>query len=226
MANPTLTFKTPLVELRWVNISGEGKFKYDPENKLDKDDKKNYQYVATAVLTEEQAEAIRKQLAEFWKKNKPAGATKQKYEVVKPLMKKVVDADGKPVLDEDDAPVLEQEKDSNGKPLYQMLFKTGVDWPDGTEQVIKVMRANGNPLHLGDKKIGSGSTGVVHGKIGINGFKGNEGLMCYLSAIQLKKYVEYTEGDEIHADDLGDDEGLDDLDIDAADISTQKGPEV
>jgi len=227
MAKPTLNFRTPLCELRWVNISGEGKFKLDPEGKLDKNDRANYQYVATAIMTESQAEPVIKQLKEFWRNNKPAGATNQKYDIVKPSMVKVLDEKGEPVLDDEGAPLLEQEVNDKGEKLYSMLFKTSVVWPDGKPQVIKVLRANGNPLNLGDKKIGNGSIGVIHGTIGVNGFKGNEGLLAFLKAIQLKKFVEYT-GDDIAAENLGEDtEGLDGLeDIpDAADIS-QEGPEV
>jgi hypothetical protein len=225
MATNPLNFKTPLCEFRWVNISGEGKLKYDRTNSLDKEDRANYQYVVTAVLTEEQADKVRKQLQEFWKNNKPQGATKQKYEILKPLLKKVTDEHGKVVTDEDGEPLREQEKDSNGNLLYEMMFKTGAVWPDGTPQVIKTLRANGSPLNLGERRIGNGTIGVVHGKIGINGFKGNEGLLAFLSGVQIKKFVEYSD-DDIEADDLGDDEGLDDADMDAVDISNEAGPEV
>ena len=51
--------------------------------------------------------------------------------------------------------------------------------------------------------------------------------MAYLTGVQLKKFVEYSAGDEITPDDLGDDtEGLDDLELDAADVSNQEGPAV
>ncbi|MCI4437837.1 MAG: hypothetical protein JHC33_13605, partial [Ignisphaera sp.] len=81
--------------------------------------------------------------------------------------------------------------------------------------IVKVMRANGTPLDLHGKAIGDGSEGVIHGNITVNGFKGNEGLNFYLTGVQLKKFVEYS-GTELQADDLGEDEGLDDLDLDEA----------
>jgi len=39
-------------------------------------------------------------------------------------------------------------------------------------------------------------------------------LAFYLNAVQLKKFVEYTGGDDVETDNLGDDEGMDDLDMD------------
>ncbi len=214
-----LTFKTPLCELQYVSINGKGKKKYDPTNSLDDDDAKNFQYVATAILTEKQATAIKKILTDFWRANKPAGSTKQKYDLLKPYTTKTEE------LDEDGDAIKEAVLDDDGKPLYTMMFKTGTVWPDGKAQAIKVLRANGAPLRLGDKVIGNGSIGVIHGKIGVNGFGGNEGLLAFLSAVQLKKYVEPT--DEVDADDLGDDEGLDDLDMpDVEDVSSQDGPNI
>lgn len=206
MAQVKLALKTPLSELLFVNVSGKGKKKYDPQGLLSDDDVANFQYTATACLTKEQADGLIATLSEFWKNNKPAGATKQKYDLVKPEMKKVLDKNGEPTKDEDGAFVTEP----TGMFLFQA--KTGTHWADGKSNVIKVLRGNGQPLDLGDKVIGDGSEGVIHCSIGVNGFKGNEGLLAYLTAVQLKKYVPYT-GSEIQAEDLGDDD-LGDLGLD------------
>jgi len=203
-------FKTPLAEIRWVNITGQGKLKFDPEGKLDKDATSSYQYTATAVLTKEQAEPVIAKLKAFWKDNKPAGATKMQYDTIKPEMKDVLDKDGNPQEDDEGAPIQE----ATG--LYLLGAKTITHWPDGKPNKIKVLRGNGQPLNLGEKEIGDGSIGVIHGTMGINTYKGNEGINFYLTAVQLKKFVEKMGGD-VDADDLGEDEGLDELEMDGVD---------
>ena len=219
MANAKLTFKTPLLPLSWVQITGQGKLKM---NKEDNGDPANYNYTATVTYPDKASMEKDKAIFDkFWRENKPAGCTKQSYAMFKPEMKDVLGADGKPTYDEDDAKI----KEPTGR--WNLAAKTITHWPkDGKPNIIKVLRANGNPLQLGDKVIGEGSIGVVHGSIGINAFSGNEGLAFYLDAVQLKKFVEYTGGSEVEADDLGEDEGLDDLDMDVADVSNEDGPKV
>lgn len=206
MASAKLSFKTPLSDLLFVNISGKGKKKYDPQGLLSDEDE-NFQFTATARLTKEQADTAISALAEFWKNNKPAGATKQKYDLIKPEVRKVIGSDGQPTKDEDGAYFVEPTG------FYTFQAKTSTHWQDGKPNYIKVLRANGQPLELGTNVIGDGSQGVIHCTIGINGFKGNEGLLAYLTAVQLKKFVPYT-GSDVQADDLGDDDlgdlGLDD----------------
>ena len=220
MANAKLNFKTPLLPLSWVNIAGQGKLKM---NKKDNGDPANYNYVATAIYPDEAAMKADKAIFDkFWRENKPAGCTKQNYTMFKPVMKDVLGTDGKPTYDEDDAKI----KTPTGE--YSLTAKTITHWPkESRVNVVKVLRANGNPLQLGDKIIGEGSIGVLHGSLGINAFGGNEGLAFYLEAVQLKKFVEYVGDVEVHADDLGD-EDLGDLDdgIDAADVSNQDGPSI
>ena len=87
MANAKLTFKTPLLPLSWVNITGQGKLKMnkDPNST----DPKDYNYTATVTYPDE--EAMKKDKAifdKFWRENKNAGLTKQNYEMFKPEMKK------------------------------------------------------------------------------------------------------------------------------------------
>ena len=210
MAKDYLTFTSPLGTLEWVTITGTGKKKYDPTNALT-DEPKNFQYTANLIITEEEAKKLTAEFLKFWREFKPAGATKQTYDIVKPVMVNVLDAAGKPTVDEDGAKVMKP----NGK--WMITAKTGVlGWKD-KPTVVNVYRPNLDkfgklvPLDLGDKEIGNGSTGVIHGKIGINGFGGNEGLMVYLNGIQLLKFVERTDSEEPTGADLGDGD-LGDLD--------------
>ena len=213
MAQPKLTFKTPLAPLNYAHISGQGKLRYDPENKLDKNDPTSYNFTITGLLTQEQADAANAEMKLFWNEHKPAGCTKQKYSLIKPVMAPTLDADGKEQKDDDGAVI----KHETG--MYTLEAKTNTVWASGDANSVKVMRANKQPLNLGSKVIGEGSEGVIHGSIGISAFKGNEGLAFYLTAVQLKKFVEYTGGGEVEADELGDDEGMEGLDMDVAEES-------
>ncbi len=218
MAQPKLTFKTPLLPLEWVSITGKGKVKMNKDPLSE--DSKDFYFTASVVYpdqaTMEKDKAI---FDKFWRENRPAGCTKQSYTMFKPQMLPVLDAEGKPQEDEDGAVI----KKETGK--WLLSAKTLTQWPDGKPNRVRILRGNGNPLDLGDKQIGNGSIGVLHGSVGINSYPNNEGLAFYLNAIQLKKFEEYTAADDIAADDLGEDEGMEGVDIDTADVSKDK-PEV
>ena len=219
MAQVKKTFKTPLLPLTWVNITGQGKLKM---NKDDNGEPENYNYTATVIYPDEASMKKDKVIFDtFWRENKPAGCTKQNYSMFKEEMAPDLDAAGNEQYDEDDALI----KKATGR--WTLAAKTITHWPkDGKPNKIKVLRANGNPLDLGDKVIGDGSIGVIHGSIGINAYSGNEGLAFYLNAVQLKKFVEYTGSDDVDSDDLGDDEGLEDVEMDTADVSNEDLPQV
>ncbi len=216
MAQPKLNFKTPLLQLSWISISGDGKLKMNKDGTGGPSD---YVYTASVAYPDEASMKVDKaKFDKFWKDNKPAGCTKQNYSMFKPEMVPDLDATGNEQFDDDDALI----KKETGR--WMLAAKTVTQWPDGKVNKVKILRANGNPLDLGEKQIGNDSIGVIHGSVGINAYAGNEGLAFYLNAIQLKKFVEYVGSDDTHADDLGDDEGLDDVELDAADVSDK--PEV
>ncbi len=219
MAQAKMSFKTPLLPLSWVNIKGQGKLKM---NKDDNGDPANYNYTATVIYPDEASMKVDKaKFDKFWRENKPAGTTKQNYTMFKKEMKPVLDDAGKEQFDEDDAVI----KEATGR--WTLAAKTITVWPkDGKQNNVRVLRGNGTPLQLGDRVIGDGSIGIVHGSVGINGFAGNEGLAFYLNAVQLKKFVEYTGADNVEAEDLGEDEGLEELEMDAADVSKEDLPQV
>ncbi len=219
MAQIKLQFKTPLLPLSWVSITGQGKLKMNAE---DNGDPSNYSYTATVTYPDEKSmQEDKKKLDAFWRENKPQGCTKQGYEMFKPEMVADLDKDGNEQHDEDDALI----KKATGR--WTLAAKTLTHWPkDGKQNKVKVLRANGDILSLGDKIIGEGSIGIIHGSVGINAYSGNEGLAFYLNAIQLKKFVEYTGGDDVETEDLGGDEGMDGLDIDAAVSDESNTPDV
>ncbi len=173
-----------------------------------------FQYTATAVLTEAQAKQIEADLKEFWLANRPKGAlAKQTKPVVKPYMYKTDD------LDEDGDPIKRQKMGEDGKPLFVMQAKTYTTKKDGSLTRIPVLNSKGVPVQLGDKVIGSGSKGVLHGAIGVYNVDGSSGLTYYLNKVQLTKFVAY-EGSGTEVEDLGDEtEGLDGLETAAEDTA-------
>ena len=196
MANVYLPFKTPLADLQWVTISGEGKPTMDG---------KKFQYTANAVLTEKQATEVLAELQAFWKDNRPKGAlAKQSKPVVKPFMVKTEE------LDEDGDPIKVHKTNDAGDKLFVMQAKTYTTNKDGKPTRVAVLNGSGKPVALGDKIIGAGSRGVIHGSIGIYNVDGSSGLTYYLNKIQLTKFVEY-EGAGTEVEDLGDTEGMDGL---------------
>lgn len=212
-------------ELAWVTITGQGKKKYDPENKLDDSDPLSYVYQASAVLNKAQKEEVEKRLNAFWLENRPAKGIKQNYNLIRAEVADKLDKSGNPVLDSDGDPI----KEETGR--YYLAFTTNTHIAKGkgatrtlTPKSIKVLRPDGKtPLNLGDKQIGNGSTGIIHGILTINDFKSNEGLSLYLTAVQLKKFVPY-DPDMVEAESIGDEiEGLDDNEVDGIDDPSEAG---
>ncbi len=186
-----------MADLQWVTITGEGK----PTMSGGK-----FQYTATAVITQTQATEVLNTLQEFWKSNRPKGAlAKQAKPVVKPYMVKTEEKD------EDGDPVKVHKKNQDGELLYTIQAKTYTTNKDGKPTRVAVLNSKGKPVNLGDKIIGSGSRGVIHGSIGIYNVDGSSGLTWYLNKVQLTKFVKY-EGAGTEVEDLGDEtEGLDGL---------------
>lgn len=187
MATPN-TIESPKGSLEWVVISGEGK-----ENLSGR-----MQYKADLVLDEPEAKVLRAQIDAFWAENKPKGFSKAPkstgyYEHKAPKL----DADGKPVLGEDGKKIMV----ATGKTLFS--FHTDTTWPkDGSQKVVKVFNSKGNPVVLGDTKIGNGSIGRILGAVGMYEVKApgkstaiiDAGTTLYLNAVKLLKLEEYTGG--------------------------------
>lgn len=201
-AKAKLVGKTKLLPLSWVSVRGNGKLKKDAE---DNGNPENYIYCATVTMDEKTATELKAEFDKFWRENKPNGVGKQKYDVIKEELVKVLDEHGKPVLDDEDEPV----RKPTGK--FVMMAKTMTTWPDGNPNVVKLLGSNGKELPVGhplEKGCGEGTMGIIHYAVGINAFKDNEGLQVYLNGVQIKDstFVEYVGGgNEINADEIEDD---------------------
>lgn len=175
----TVAFDSPIGDLEWTIISGEGKANLNG----------TMQYVTTLVLTAEQAEPLKELLQKYWEDNKPKSIKEAKSMGWYPHT------------------VPTDEKDEEGKTVYAetgkvaFVFKTNVSFKDGKQKVVKVFNAKGAEVQLGQKKIGNGSRGRVNGAYGIYEVKApngksivNAGVTLYLNGIQLTKFVEYVGG--------------------------------
>jgi len=182
---PQMNIAVGPAQLMWIYISGQGKPGLNAGE---------FKYTATLRFPDaKSAKPFTDQIAAFWKDNKPTGATRAKTNGVKKVMRPTGE------LDEDDAPIMEETGE------IDIVFSTATSWPDGKPKVIKVLNAKGQELALGERKIGNGSVGVVHGIAKIYDREDGKGVSLFLNAVQLKKYVEYT--DTIDAADIsGDDE--------------------
>jgi len=133
-------------------------------------------------------------IQEYWDTNKPAGAPKKPKSTGLSLVKeKILDEAGEEVLDDNDEPTFNYTGEA------QINFWTGAEWPakgdnPATPHDIAIYNAKGNKVSLGDKKIGNGSLGAIVGAAGVyDAGKGAQGVTLYLNAIQLTKFVEYTQ---------------------------------
>ena len=203
--------KTPMGELKYVFITGEGRNQAMPGEDA------RMQFVASLELTKDSKEhkallaEIDKEWVAYKEKNGLKPAQQPKTNGIKPVMDKETGAETDKVL---------------------VTFKTDTKWKDGKAQVVKVyanqLDANGKPYaaDITDKvqnapwSIGSGSTGIIHGSASGNNVGGAHKVTLYLTAVQLAKLIKY-EGTAIELDDIeGDIIGFDDDEV------ATEGPEL
>lgn len=168
--NLKVSFKSPLGELRWVNI-GEGGI----DTSMEKDGSK-MQKVATVYLTGEAKDTAISELNNIWEDFKNEKGLKKGVQAKSTGYKIVID---------------KETGEETGE--ICLNFKTNAKFKDGKENVIKVFNSKGVEVNLGDKKIGNGSIGIIHGEAAFYDAAGTKGVTLYLKAIQLKSLVEYTE---------------------------------
>lgn len=178
----TQKLTTPVGDLKWVFISGQGK-----KNLQNKDT-----FVAAVEYKKDSPEALklRAEINAFWEANKPTGAKLPKSTG----MSVVKDKAGEPT------------------DMIAVQFWTGTTMPDGATKKIRTFNAKAVEVSLGDKKIGNGSRGCISGAMSIyDQGVAARGVTLYLSAIQITKFVAYQDGsgfDAVATDDgwTGEDE--------------------
>lgn len=188
-----MKIKTPLGELKYVFITGEGR------NQAMPGEEERMQFVASLELTKDSKEhkallaEIDKEWAAYKEKNGLKPAQQPKTTGVKPVLDKESGAETDKVL---------------------VTFKTDTKWKDGKPQIVKVFDNKGKDIteavRAAQWTIGNGSTGVIHGSAVGNNVGGAHKVTLYLTAVQLAKLVKY-EGAAIELDELdGDDIDLGD----------------
>lgn len=201
-----MKYNSPKLELRWVNIRGEGKPNMNGR----------MQYLATAVVPadSEALEKLRADINSFWEDNKPkAWKGKPSSTGLSPI-EPMLDDEGEPQFDDEGKKVY----DPDG--AYGLVYKTGVSYKDGKNKKVRVFNAKAKEVELGDRQIGNGSVGVLGGSMAIytvtdpTGKKiAKSGVTFYLDSVQLSKFVAYTGADPGFTADE-DEEGFSDFDDD------------
>jgi len=185
--------KTPLGELKYVFITGEGRNQAMPGEDA------RMQFVASLELAKDSKEhkALLAEIDREWvaykDKNGLKPAQQPKTNGIKTVMDKETGAETDKVL---------------------VTFKTDTKWKDGKPQVVKVFDHKGSDItsavHSAQWSIGTGSTGVIHGSASGNNVGGAHKVTLYLTAVQIAKLVKY-EGTAVELDELdGDDIDLGD----------------
>ena len=165
---------SPVGDLEWVHISGEGKPDLQGIPK----------YQVDVVITAEQAESFKDLVNAYWEENKPKGAKKAKSLGLYHHMVKDEEASKE---------AGENVYKDTGKTVIR--FKTGTTFQSGDPKVVKVFNSKGNEVSLQGKKVGNGSRGRVNGVMAIYNINpATSGVTFYLNAIQLSKFVEYIGG--------------------------------
>lgn len=192
--------KTPLMELRWVFITGDGR------DQSENNDGSKMQKMVTAVAHKDSdaAKALIAQINSVWEAAKEANPTK---------IKKATEPKSlgyKPIKDK-------ETDEETGELAFQ--FKTNSFYSKDKKPVkIPVLNASGKEVDLGGRLIGNGSIGVVHGAADVYTFKGSYGITLYLKGVQLKKFIEadfgVIEGEDLSDDDADTFTGFDESGID------------
>jgi hypothetical protein len=189
-----LSLHTPIGNLEWVIISGEGK--------EDMYGKSTYTASVVLDLSKEAHKEFIQQIKEFWEENKPKGFKKPPKFV--PLYDYYEYTDEK---DEDGDRIKNL---IEGKKLF--TAKTGTQYPDGKPKVVQVSNSFGAKVVL-NCNIGNGSRGrlgitlaVCETRVKKNGPIVDAGVSAYLNGIQITKLIEY-EGGGISFDAVEDEEG-------------------
>lgn len=175
MAKDLIPIVTPVGELWYVNITGQGKQNYNEDG---------YDYVATVQLTGEPAEKLKAQILEVLG-DVPKGST-VKSTGFRELLK---DDEGTYTPTTKTA---ERDAKATKTGIFAFTFKTGVTFEDGRTKKVAVYNTAAQKVDMGDRLIGNGSKGAISGKMQRNVRKDEVMVSLYLNAVQLTEYIPYS----------------------------------
>jgi hypothetical protein len=186
---------TPVGELYYVNISGQGKENYNEDG---------YEYTAALRLTGDKAEELKAKI-DAVAETIPSGHT-LKSTGYKELVR---DEEGKLRSPSKTKPKTDDEENTG---IWEFTFKTNTTFADGSPKKIAVYNKDAKRVELGNRKIGNGSEGAISGKMKGGSYKKDFSVSLYLNAIQLTKFEEYVGDAGFDAHEEGDFEGVTDKD--------------
>ena len=174
MSNELVKLSTPVGELFYVNISGQGKENYNEDG---------YEYTASLRLEGKAAEELIAKIDEVGE-TIPTGHT-LKSTGYKELVK---DAEGNLRSPSRAKPAEDGEEPSG---IFEFSFKTNTTYADGKTKSIAVYNKDAKKIELGDRKIGNGSKGAISGVMKGGSYKKEFSVSLYLNAVQITEFEEY-----------------------------------
>ena len=160
---------TPKGNLEWAVVSGEPT----------EDASGRPVFSASLVLEKEAAKILEDKIESFWQEHKPNNKPANSLGFKPHYISRGKDKNGEII------------KDLTGKTSFR--FKTGAFFPDGKKAEVKLRDALMNPFELGNRRIGNDTIAIVSGKMAIYDARGSTGVTLFLKAIQILKFVEYSE---------------------------------
>lgn len=193
-----------LAMLMWIFIHAPGR------PAMDKDKPNRKQASLYVDKNSDECKALTDEIDAFWNDNKTKGwKCKSKGYKVERVVKEGGDKDN-----EDDW--------IDGENMA-FNFWTSANWKDGKDTVIDIYNARGSQVSLGNKKIGNGSFGSISGSMSIydGGTATSRGVSLYLNAIQLTKFVEYSQDAGFAAQEDAEEDGFEGVESDFEGTSSE-----
>lgn len=199
---------TPVGELHYVNISGQGKENYNEDG---------YEYVATVYLDKTKPEVV-----EFIAKIEELKLSGPKD------LKLQTSGYFDLFRDEEGKLFAHTEDKTGGEPtnFIGVRFKTKTTFADGNPKKVAVYNVKRKAVDLGERRVGNGTIGAISGamQLYVNGKKW--GISMFLNSIQITKFIEYV-GDAGFEEQEGDFEGFDssgDFEIKSTETKSESKP--
>lgn len=179
---------TPVGELHWVNITGQGKENYNADG---------YNYTATVYLEGEAAEAERKKIEDVLGPV-PKGANVKSLGYRNLVKDKegnlyTPNASGEVNVDRDGEEV-DIADECEKTDIWAFTYTTKTTFEDGKTKEIAVYNKDAKKINMNDKLIGNGSLGALSGKLKRFAKGKDIGVSLFLHAVQITKFNEYEGG--------------------------------
>ena len=167
---------TPKGVLMWVSISGQGKLNFNKDGR---------EFSACIILEGDAAKNFRETVKTHFEANKGKGKKLQS------LGYKACNENGETTYKDGDEDVPYKLSETN---YIIVRFKTGTTYKDdnNSPKIVEVRNAKNRPVELGQQLIGNGSIGRISGQMRYYENGANNGMSLFLDAVQLIKYVPYS----------------------------------